>query len=549
MLVSDNSNRQKHTELNIEIHSALNPVLNSAEQQMIRQRLSELLNDLSIEVETRIQFIQADNDMLRHKGCFDIKINGIQARVRMQRPFAIMQQDRAEWIAEVFFENRCLLVTDDFVKYVYHTLLADASWKQVLPLEQFSVMLRRCSQYGLNIDKAIRVAEQYSGYADNIEDNDYAIDAILAVELPRKVTVHISRALYDYIFAPPEPSNKGSESIEEMKALMRDGLFYELGIRFPTVNFEYSEQLEEYQFRILLHQLRGPVHACIARNEVLVNDTVDRLTLLKIKGREAINPANGNQCAIIEEAFANIAEQAGLTTWDASAYVILTLSAELRHHAMEYLSVTQVETMLRYLDQAFPLPIFNIYERYSIRTLSDVLRYLVREGVSVRDLRTILEAMLEVQDVTKENFVENILLPKLHTQICPPIGFDQVLSPRHLSEAARIALQAQITHATTRGGNTVVVYLLSQAMENRIIRANGYPLDDQEIIALFSSINQELSACPSIQSTPPILVTAPARPVLRDLLEFEFPNLKVLSYQELDPSVNIQPIARIDWNI
>ena len=287
----------------------------------------------------------------------------------------------------------------------------------------------------------------------------------------------------------------------------------------------------------------------LAKNEVLVNDTVDRLALLNIHGREATNPANGNECAIIGEIDAKLAEQAGLTIWNAAGYVILTLSTELRHHAMEYLSVTQVETMLRNLDKAYPLPVFNIYERYSLRTVSDVLRNLVREGVSVRDLRTILEAMLEVHDVIKENFRENILLPTLHTQICPPVGTDHNLSSRHLSEAARIALRAQITHAATDGGNTIVAYLLSQDMENRIMRANSEPLSDQEIIALFSSFYHELSRLSSSTTESVILVTAPTRPVLKDLLEFEFPYLKVLSYQELEPSVNIQPIARIDCDI
>ncbi len=547
--MSDSANIQEPIELNIEICSGLDPALTSTAEQTVRQRLSQLLQDLSIDVEPRIEFIQAGNDVLRHKGRFDLKINGVQARVRMQRSHLSLQENQAEWIAEALFENRSLLVTDDFVTYLYRILLVDDSWKQVLSQGQFCVLLQRCVQHGLDIHKAIRVAEQYSRYVDNIEDDEYTIDALLAAELPRKITVHISRALYDYIFAPRDPGSKGGDSIEEMKALMRDGLFYELGIRFPHISFEYSEPLEEYQFRVLLHQLRGPVRAGIARNEVLVNDTVDRLTLLNIDGHETINPANGSECAIIEEVYADKAEQAGLTTWDAAGYVILTLSAELRHQAMEYLSVTQVETMLRYLDQAFPLPIFNIYERYSLRTLSDVLRYLVREGISVRDLRTILEAMLEVQEVTREDFVENILLPTLHTQICPPVGLDHSLSPRHLSEAVRIALRAQITHAATRGGNTIVVYLLTQDMENRIMRANSDPLNDQEIIALISSINQELSALPSSPTAPVILVTAPARPVLRDLLEFEFPNLKVLSYHELDPSVNIQTIARIDWNI
>ena len=239
MEISDSANSQKFVELYIEICSGMEPTLTSMEEQTIRQRLLQLLHDLSINIETRIEFIQKGNDELRHKGCFDIKINGVQARVRMQRSHVFLQENRAEWIAEVLFDNRHLLITDDFVKYVYRVLHVDASWKQVLSQEKFSVLLRRCVQHGLNFHKTILIAEQYSRYVDNIEDDEYTIDALISAELSRKITVHISRELYDYMFAPPNPDNKGSDSIEEMKSLMRDGLFYELGIRFPHISFEY----------------------------------------------------------------------------------------------------------------------------------------------------------------------------------------------------------------------------------------------------------------------------------------------------------------------
>ena len=70
-------------------------------------------------------------------------------------------------------------------------------------------------------------------------------------------------------------------------------------------------------------------------NEFLVNDTVDRLTLLNIKGREAINPANGNECAIIQENNneSQICEQAGLTVWEHADFIALALSAEIRNRA------------------------------------------------------------------------------------------------------------------------------------------------------------------------------------------------------------------------
>ncbi|MFX0136202.1 MAG: hypothetical protein ACFFDN_21360, partial [Candidatus Hodarchaeota archaeon] len=56
----------------------------------------------------------------------------------------------------------------------------------------------------------------------------------------------------------------------------------------------------------------------------------NRLTLLNIPGKPAINPANGTECSIIDIGYQNIAESAGLTTWNQIGFLILSLSSELR---------------------------------------------------------------------------------------------------------------------------------------------------------------------------------------------------------------------------
>ena len=94
------------------------------------------------------------------------------------------------------------------------------------------------------------------------------------------------------------------------------------------------------------------------------NDTVDRLTLLNIKGEEAVNPANGSECAWIPGEYADIAEQAGLTTWDAAGYMVLHLSSVLRKNAAEFVGIQEVQNMLELLGRRDLRPM--ITHRYAL---------------------------------------------------------------------------------------------------------------------------------------------------------------------------------------
>jgi type III secretion protein V len=61
-------------------------------------------------------------------------------------------------------------------------------------------------------------------------------------------------------------------------------------------------------------------------------------------------------------------------------------------------------------------------------------------------------------------------------------------------------------------------------------------------------VSDEVGNLPPTAASPVILTTMEIRKILRVLIEKEFPSLAVLSYQELSPDMNIQPIARISWN-
>jgi type III secretion protein V len=319
----------------------------------------------------------------------------------------------------------------------------------------------------------------------------------------------------------------GSNFLNELIPMMRDGLFYELGVRYPGLRVRGNDgDMPPGSYIIMINEI-PLVMGTVDTSKCLVNDTPDRLRLLGIDGEPAQNPANGNNAAWITIDQRSLAEESGLTTWDAPGYIVLHLSAVLRKNASEFVGIQEVQNMLEQLEQAFPALVKEVVPKaVSPFQLTDILRRLVEEEISIRDLRNILQALAE----------------------WGPVENDTVM----LTEYVRSALKRYISHKYTRGQSTLIVYLLDPQIEETV-RSSVQHTSSGSYLALEPEITQEILAAvrnevgnlpPSAQQ-PVVLTTMEIRRYFRKLVELEFPHLAVLSYQELSPEMNIQPIARI----
>lgn len=324
-----------------------------------------------------------------------------------------------------------------------------------------------------------------------------------------------------------EDGGEGSKFLSEMIPMMRDGLFYELGVRFPGIRVRGNEtDMPPGSYLIMLNEI-PLVMGTVSQDKVLVNDTVERLRLLNIDGEPATNPANGNECAWVEAQYQEVAEQAGLTTWDAAGYIVLHLSSVLRKNGAEFVGIQETMNMLEQLEQAFPALVKETVPKVvSPFQLTDILRRLIEEEISIRDLRSILQALAEWGQVEHDTVM--------------------------LTEYVRAALKRYISHKYTRGQNTLIVYLLDPQIEETVrssiqhTSSGSYLALEPEITQeILSAVRTEVGSLPPTAQNPVILTTMEIRRYFRKLVELEFPHLAVLSYQELSPDMNIQPIARI----
>jgi type III secretion protein V len=348
-------------------------------------------------------------------------------------------------------------------------------------------------------------------------------DSELFVPVVTPIVLEVSDALVPYV----DSRQDNGKFLYELIPFMRDGLFVELGVRFPGVRARGNASLPAGAYTFQINEVPVVTGQAMLGN-ILVNDTVERLKLMNIQGQEAINPATRQPAAWVPEQHKDTLEAAGLTTWDVPGYIILHLAAVLRRNAREFVGVQETQSMLDQLEKAFPAIVKEVVPKVvNVLKLTDILGRLAEEEISIRDLRGILQALAEYGQIEADNVM--------------------------LTEHVRSALRRYVSHKYARGTGTLVVYLLDpqieEAIRSSIKRTSAgthlalEPELAQEIVA---AVRAECGNLPPSATRPVILTAMDIRRYIRKLLEYEFnPPFTVVSYQELSPDLNIQPVARI----
>ena len=177
--------------------------------------------------------------------------------------------------------------------------------------------------------------------------------------------------------------------------------------------------------------------------------------------------------------------------------------------------------MLDQLERAYPALVRNVVPKpVRLALLTDVLRRLVEEQVSIRPLREILETLATHVPAERD--------------------------PVTLTELVRAGLKRQITHRYAEDG-VLPVYLLDPAIEEAIRDAIQRTASGS-YLALPPDLAKEIigafrAECGQLETL--VLTQADVRRFVRRLVEVELPDLTVLSYQELAPEVQVQPLGRV----
>lgn len=218
----------------------------------------------------------------------------------------------------------------------------------------------------------------------------------------------------------------------------------------------------------------------------------------------------------------------GTSDADAVRVVVEAAAELLRSRAADFLGLAEAQRLLDEMEQFAPATVRNVVPKpVSLTLLTDILRRLLEERVSIRDLRAILEALASVATTEKD--------------------------PLTLTELVRGQLRRALTFKLTRGAPQLGVVLVDPTIEDTIRRAvqrtpagaflTLAPAAARDVVASLRRAAGEATA----QGGAAVFLTQPdIRRFMRKLIETELPDAVVVSFAELLPEVSLRPLARAD---
>lgn len=340
-----------------------------------------------------------------------------------------------------------------------------------------------------------------------------------ALTLP--VILEVGKALSNTI----RKEKQGTTFIEDMIPKMRHALYQDLGVRFPGVHVRTdSPTLEEDEYSIFLNEV-PIIRGKIIENALLTTESPENLRRYNIPFTTTKNNI-GQPSVWVDNKFQEILQKAGIKFWKPLDVMILHLSYFYRQHAADFIGIQEVRGILEFIEKSYPDLIKEVTRLVPLQKLTEIYKRLVQEQISIKDLRTILEALAEWAQTEK----------------------DTVL----LTEYIRSSLKRYVSYKYSQGQSILSVYLLDPEIEDMVrgaikqTSAGSYlALDPDSVQMILHAMRTTIVPTP-VGGQPPVLLTAiDVRRFVRKLIEGEFPDMAVVSYQEIVPEIRIQPLGRI----
>ncbi|MCU1748801.1 EscV/YscV/HrcV family type III secretion system export apparatus protein [Pseudomonas sp. 6D_7.1_Bac1] len=312
-----------------------------------------------------------------------------------------------------------------------------------------------------------------------------------------------------------------SGSFDEAFGQLRQKKFEQLGIPLPDIHLQTDNTLEPGTLQVLLYQ--EPVLTVTVPEQMLLADA-HSTTLAQAVHTNKL-PFGGQVLQWIDPVQGEALAALGITLYRDKARIVHCLSLVIDRYAADFVGVQETRFLMDSMENNYAELVKEVQRQMPIGRIADVLQRLVGEGVSIRDLRSILEALIEWAPREKD--------------------------PIMLAEYVRVALRRHI--ATRYRGNQPWIsgWMLGDRIENMVresIRqtaAGSYStLDAQQNRAIIDGIRERISDGDTRRA---VLMTAiDVRRFVRKIVEREYSSLHVLSFQELGDEVELRVIGNID---
>lgn len=329
---------------------------------------------------------------------------------------------------------------------------------------------------------------------------------------------------FGYALIPLADASQGGDLLDRI-VMIRRQLAIELGIVIPVVRIRDNIQLQpnEYRLKIKGNQVAG--------GELILDHYLAMSPGMNdesIEGIDTQEPAFGLPAKWISEEMKDEAELSGYTVVDPPSVVSTHITEVIKKNAHKLLGRQETKQLIDHLKDSYPILVEEVTpDPLAVGDVQKVLAKLLREGVSIRNLPVIFETLADFGKMTNDTDL--------------------------LGEYARQSLSAQITEKYAGESNTLKVITLSGEVEKLIAEniqqtehGSYLSLDPGSQQQIIRSIAEKVEQVSLQEETPVILCAPPIRMYVKQLLDRYYPNVAVLSYNEVEPDLEVQSVGMVN---
>lgn len=385
-----------------------------------------------------------------------------------------------------------------------------------------SVLLNRNKKKMAELELAQRKKAEEKEMEKLPADNDYYRDIDNVFKLLNVEPIEME---FGYSLLRLVDEKSGGNFIERV-VIFRKQFALDMGMVIPSVRMTDNPEINPNMYII---KIKGEE---VARGEILVDhylalDSGD--VTQQIEGIDTVEPAFGLPAKWISEDKKIMADVAGYTLIDPVSVMITHWSEIMKRYAYELLSRQDVNTMLENVKKTNPIVVDDIIPKViSVGYLQKILSNLLKEGIPIRDLETILETIGDHANVLKDMDI--------------------------VTEYVRQSLKRTITHRFAEA-NSLRVITLDTQIEDMIVssvkksdQGSYLAMAPDMIQRIVAASNREIDKIKDVIPTVIILTSPVVRIYYKKLTEQFIPNITVLSYSEIDSTAQIQAIGNISLN-
>ncbi|NMB46793.1 MAG: flagellar biosynthesis protein FlhA [Firmicutes bacterium] len=329
-----------------------------------------------------------------------------------------------------------------------------------------------------------------------------------------------------YGLIPLVDAEQGGDLLERVTMIRRQ-MALEMGLVIPPVRIRDNLQLAPGAYSIKIKGVE------VGQGELMLNHylCMDSGGVVEpVVGIETREPAFGLPALWVPASGRQEAEVAGYTVVDPPSVLATHLTEIIRRYSHELIGRQEVKLLMDGLKEEYGAVVDELVPNLlSLGEIQKVFQNLLREGISIRNLVTILEALADSASLVKDTDV--------------------------LTEYVREALARQISQTHTGEQGFIPAITLDPAIEDLVSQAIQHTdrgtfvnLDPREAGQLLDKIAQAWEKAAARGHQAVILCSPAIRLALRRLTERALPSLPILSYNEISPDSSVQAVGMVTWD-